>query len=252
MDCERQEGTELNKFQIYPAIDLRGGKCVRLFQGDYNQETIYGDSPVEMAKKFRDAGAEWLHMVDLDGAKDGRRINDAVVIESAALGLKVQVGGGIRSREDIAHYLDNGVERVIIGSLAIREPDLVVGFIKEFGAERIVIGIDAKDGLAATEGWTETSVQPASDVARFFVSKGARHFIYTDIATDGTLAGPNIEANKQLVEDGSAEVIVSGGIGSLQDVKNVKAAAGSSSIAGVIIGKAIYEERFTLEEALSC
>ncbi|MFD1032108.1 1-(5-phosphoribosyl)-5-[(5-phosphoribosylamino)methylideneamino]imidazole-4-carboxamide isomerase [Metaplanococcus flavidus] len=242
----------MSKFQLYPAIDLRDGKCVRLFQGDYNQETIYGDSPVEMAKKFADAGAEWLHMVDLDGAKDGHRVNEGVVIDAARLGLKVQVGGGIRTRGDIAHYLDNGVSRVIIGSLAIREPEIVVGFIEEFGAERIVIGIDAKDGMAATEGWTETSVQPATEVAKYFVSKGARHFIYTDIATDGTLAGPNIKANQQLVKEGTAEVIVSGGIGSLEDVKNVKAAAGSSAIAGVIIGKALYEERFTLEEALSC
>lgn len=208
--------------------------------------------PWRWQKKFADAGAEWLHMVDLDGAKDGRRINDGVVIDAAKLGLKVQVGGGIRTREDIAHYLDNGVARVIIGSLAIREPDMVVGFIEEFGADRIVIGIDAKDGMAATEGWTETSVKPAAEVARFFVSKGARHFIYTDIATDGTLAGPNIKANQQLVEDGTAEVIVSGGIGSLEDVRNVKVAGSSSAIAGVIIGKALYEERFTLEEALSC
>ena len=242
----------MSKFQIYPAIDLRGGKCVRLFQGDYSQETVYGDSPVDMAKKFADAGAEWLHMVDLDGAKEGQRVNDGVVIDAAKLDLKVQVGGGIRTREDIAHYLDNGVSRVIIGSLAIREPEMVVGFIEEFGADRIVIGIDAKDGLAATEGWTETSVQPASEVARFFVSKGARHFIYTDIATDGTLAGPNIEANQQLVENGTAEVIVSGGIGSLEDVRNVKAASTASSIGGVIIGKALYENRFSLEEALSC
>lgn len=242
----------MSEFQIYPAIDLRDGKCVRLFQGDYAQETIYGDSPVEMAKQFADAGAEWLHMVDLDGAKDGRRINDEAVIEAAKLGLNVQVGGGIRTREDIAHYLENGVARVIIGSLAIREPEMVVGFIEEFGADRIVIGIDAKDGMAATEGWTETSVQPASEVARYFVSKGARHFIYTDIATDGTLAGPNIQANQQLVEDGTAEVIVSGGIGSIEDVKNVRAASAESSIRGVIIGKALYEKRFSLEEALSC
>lgn len=242
----------MSNFQIYPAIDLRGGKCVRLLQGDYSQETIYGDSPVEMAKKFADAGAEWLHMVDLDGAKDGHRVNDGAVIDAAKLGMKVQVGGGIRTREDIAHYLENGVSRVIIGSLAIREPDKVVGFIEEFGADRIVIGIDAKNGMAATEGWTETSVQPASEVARFFVSKGARHFIYTDIATDGTLAGPNIEANRQLVDDGTAEVIVSGGIGTLEDVRNVKAASGNSAINGVIIGKALYENRFSLEEALSC
>lgn len=241
----------MGKFQLYPAIDLRGGKCVRLFQGDYAQETVYGDSPVEVAKKFMDAGAEWIHMVDLDGAKDGVRINDGVVIEAAKLGASIQVGGGIRTRGDIEHYLTNGVSRVIIGSLAIREPELVVSFIEEFGPERIVIGIDAKNGMAATEGWTETSIQPASEVAAYFASKGAKHFIYTDIATDGTLAGPNIEANKNLV-GGDAEIIVSGGIGSLDDVRNVKKASADSRIAGVIIGKALYENRFTLEEALSC
>lgn len=242
----------MTEFQIYPAIDLRDGKCVRLFQGDYAQETIYGDSPVEMARTFVEGGAQWIHMVDLDGAKDGVRINDQVVIEAAKLGAKVQVGGGIRTREDIEHYLSNGVERVIIGSLAIRNPELAVSFIEEFGADRIVIGIDAKNGMAATEGWIETSGQAATEVATYFASKGAKHFIYTDIATDGTLAGPNIEANKALADSEEAQVIVSGGIGSLEDVRNVKKASAHSNIAGVIIGKALYEKRFTLEEALSC
>lgn len=242
----------MTEFQIYPAIDLRDGKCVRLFQGDYAQETIYGDSPVEMARTFVEGGAQWIHMVDLDGAKDGVRINDQVVIEAAKLGAKVQVGGGIRTREDIEHYLSNGVERVIIGSLAIRNPELAVSFIEEFGADRIVIGIDAKNGMAATEGWIETSGQAATEVATYFASKGAKHFIYTDIATDGTLAGPNIEANKALADSEEAQVIVSGGIGSLEDVRNVKRASAHSNIAGVIIGKALYEKRFTLEEALSC
>ena len=150
------------------------------FQGDYAQETIYGDSPVEMAKQFAAAGAEWIHMVDLDGAKDGVRINDQAVIEAAKLPVNVQIGGGIRTREDIEHYLSNGISRVIIGSLAIRNPELVVSFIEEFGAEKIVIGIDAKNGMAATEGWIETSGQSAQDVASFFVSKGAKHFIYTE------------------------------------------------------------------------
>lgn len=242
----------MTNFQIYPAIDLRDGKCVRLFQGDYAQETIYGDSPVDMAKKFVEAGAQWIHMVDLDGAKDGVRINDQVVIEAAKLGAKVQVGGGIRTREDIQHYLSNGVARVIIGSLAIRNPELAVSFIEEFGADRIVIGIDAKNGMAATEGWIETSGLAATEVANYFASKGAKHFIYTDIATDGTLAGPNIKANQALVEAEDAQVIVSGGIGSLEDIRNVKQASSDSNIAGVIIGKALYENRFTLEEALSC
>ncbi|HSI66680.1 MAG TPA: 1-(5-phosphoribosyl)-5-[(5-phosphoribosylamino)methylideneamino]imidazole-4-carboxamide isomerase [Planococcus sp. (in: firmicutes)] len=242
----------MTNFQLYPAIDMRNGKCVRLFQGDYAQETIYGDSPFDMAKQFADAGAEWIHMVDLDGAKAGSRVNDQYVIEAAKLPVKIQVGGGIRTREDIEYYLSNGISRVIIGSMAIRNPELAVDFLEEFGAEHIVIGIDAKNGMAATEGWISTSGKSARDVAEYFVSKGAKHFIYTDIATDGTLAGPNIEANRQLVAGNAAEVIVSGGIGTLDDVKKVKQAAGESNIAGVIIGKALYENRFTLKEALEC
>lgn len=242
----------MEKFQVYPAIDVRGGNCVRLFQGDYGQETVYGDSPADMAKSFAEAGAEWIHMVDLDGAKDGRRINSEAILTAAKFGAKVQIGGGIRTREDVAFYLDNGISRVIIGSLAIREPETAAALIEEFGADRIVIGIDAKDGMAATEGWLETSSSPASEVAAYFVSKGARHFIYTDISTDGTLQGPNIEANRQLVDSPEANVIVSGGIGSIGDIRRVKQAAGDSAISGVIIGKALYEKRFTLEEALSC
>lgn len=242
----------MEKFQVYPAIDVRGGKCVRLFQGDYAQETVYADSPAEMAKSFVEAGANWIHIVDLDGARDGQRINSAAILEAAKQGARVQVGGGIRSREGAAYYLDNGVTRVIIGSLAIREPELTVGLIEEFGADRIVIGIDAKNGMAATEGWLETSERPAPEVADFFASKGARHFIYTDISTDGTLMGPNIEANRELVGHEGAQVIVSGGIGSLDDIRRVKEAAADSAISGVIVGKALYEKRFTLEEALSC
>lgn len=242
----------MEKFQVYPAIDVRGGKCVRLFQGDYAQETVYADSPAAMAESFVEAGAEWIHIVDLDGARDGQRINSAPILEAAKQGARVQVGGGIRSREDAAYYLDNGVTRVIIGSLAIREPELTAGLIEEFGADRIVIGIDAKNGMAATEGWLETSERPASEVAEFFASKGARHFIYTDISTDGTLMGPNIEANRELVAREDVQVIVSGGIGSLDDIRRVKRAAADSAISGIIVGKALYEKRFTLEEALSC
>ena len=143
----------MSSIQIFPAIDMRGGKCVRLFKGDYAQETVYADSPFEMAKSFANAGASYVHMVDLDGAKDGERTHAKEVIRVAKeLPLKVQIGGGIRSEEDVRFYLENGVNRVIIGSLGIREPELVKGFIKEFGSERIVIGLDAKDGMVATHG----------------------------------------------------------------------------------------------------
>lgn len=237
--------------QIYPAIDMRGGKCVRLYKGDYDQETVYADSPFDMAKQFADAGASFVHMVDLDGAKDGERVHAADVIRVAKeLPVKVQIGGGIRSMEDVRFYLENGIDRVIIGSLAIREPELVASFIEQFGADRIVIGLDAKDGMVATHGWIETSDQKATDVGKYFVERGAKHFIFTDIATDGTLQGPNIAANKELAAATGAEIIVSGGMSSLEDIQAVKAASNDSTIGGVIIGKALYTGRFTLEEAL--
>ena len=241
----------MTAIQIFPAIDMRGGKCVRLFKGDYAQETIYGDSPFDMAKSFADAGATFIHMVDLDGAKDGERVHAKDVVRVAKeLPLRVQIGGGIRTEEDVAFYLDQGVDRVIIGSLAIREPELVASFIEKYGAERIVIGLDAKDGMVATHGWVETSNQTAIEVGQYFANKGAKHFIFTDIATDGTLQGPNIEANEALARATGANIIVSGGMSSLADIQAVKEAAKTTTIAGVIIGKALYTGQFTLEEAL--
>lgn len=241
----------MTAIQIYPAIDMRGGKCVRLYKGDYAQETVYADSPFEMAKAFSDAGATFVHMVDLDGAKDGERVHAKDVIRVAKeLPLKVQIGGGIRTEDDVRFYLENGVDRVIIGSLAIRERELVASFIEKFGAERIVIGLDAKDGMVATHGWLETSDQKATDVGRYFAERGAKYFIFTDIATDGTLQGPNIAANEQLASATGAEIIVSGGMSSLEDIQAVKTASEQSTIGGVIIGKALYTGRFTLEEAL--
>ncbi|EPD50621.1 1-(5-phosphoribosyl)-5-[(5-phosphoribosylamino)methylideneamino]imidazole-4-carboxamide isomerase [Paenisporosarcina sp. HGH0030] len=237
--------------ELFPAIDMRGGKCVRLFKGDYNQETVYAESPFEMAKTFACQGAKWIHMVDLDGAKDGKRIHDKDVIRAATeLGVNVQIGGGIRTEEDVKYYLDNGVARVIIGSLAIQQPELAVSIIQRFGAEKIVIGLDAKEGMVATHGWLETSSKSAIEVGQYFATHGAKTFIFTDIATDGTLSGPNILANELLAEATGAEVIVSGGISSLSDVKKVAKAAAGSKIGGVIIGKALYENRFTLPEAL--
>ena len=143
-------------FIIYPAIDMRGGKCVRLLQGDYGKETVYGDSPFDMAKQFADAGASWIHMVDLDGAKDGQRVNDRFVIQAAKeLGVKVQIGGGIRTEKDIVHYLENGISRVILGSVAVSDPDFAIEMIKKYGAQ-IAIGLDAKNGYVATHGWLNT------------------------------------------------------------------------------------------------
>ncbi|TQR06113.1 1-(5-phosphoribosyl)-5-[(5-phosphoribosylamino)methylideneamino]imidazole-4-carboxamide isomerase [Psychrobacillus soli] len=241
----------MTSIQVYPAIDMKGGKCVRLYQGDYEQETIYGDSPFDMAKKFADEGATWIHLVDLDGAKDGEKIHANEVIRIAKeLPVSVQIGGGIRSKEDVSYYLNNGVTRVIIGSLAISEPELVAQILEEFGGDRIVIGLDAKDGMVATHGWLETSSQSAIEVGQYFASKGAKHVIFTDIATDGTLQGPNLEANKELAEATGLSVIVSGGISSLEDLGEVAKLAKDTTVRGVITGKALYNNRFTLTEAL--
>lgn len=241
----------MSSIQVYPAIDMKGGKCVRLYQGDYDQETIYGDSPFEMAKKFANEGATWIHLVDLDGAKDGAKIHANEVIRIAnELPVKVQIGGGIRSKEDVSYYLDNGVSRVIIGSLAISQPELVAELIEEYGGDRIVIGLDAKDGMVATHGWLETSGKSAVEVGQYFASKGAKHVIFTDIATDGTLQGPNLKANKELAEATGLSIIVSGGISSLEDIGAVAELAKISSVSGVITGKALYNNRFTLSDAL--
>lgn len=241
----------MTSIQVYPAIDMKGGKCVRLYQGDYEQETVYGDSPFDMAKKFVAEGANWIHLVDLDGAKDGEKIHAQEVIRIATeLPVKVQIGGGIRSKEDVRFYLENGVSRVIIGSLAIAQPELVADLIEEFGGDRIVIGLDAKDGMVATHGWLETSTQSAVEVGQFFASKGAKHVIFTDIATDGTLQGPNLAANKELADATGLSIIVSGGISSLEDIAEVAKLAQNSTVSGVITGKALYNNRFTLSEAL--
>ena len=233
-------------FTIYPAIDMRGGNCVRLLQGDYNQETVYGDSPFDMASQFAETGAQWIHMVDLDGAKDGKRVNDRFVIQAAKeLKANVQIGGGIRTEADILHYLENGVDRVIIGSIAVSNPEFATQMIRKYGA-KIAVGIDAKDGFVATHGWLDTSKVRAVELGKRFADAGAETFIFTDIATDGTLAGPNIQAVLEMQEATGKTVIASGGVSSLADLK----AIASKGISGAIVGKALYENRFTLAEAL--
>ncbi|MGI8385262.1 1-(5-phosphoribosyl)-5-[(5-phosphoribosylamino)methylideneamino]imidazole-4-carboxamide isomerase [Robertmurraya sp. P23] len=236
-------------FTIYPAIDMRGGKCVRLLQGDYNQETVYGDSPFDMAKSFADAGAEWIHMVDLDGAKDGKRVNDRFVIEAAQkLDAKVQIGGGIRTEEDILHYLNNGVSRVIIGSVAVSNPEFAIEMIQKYGA-KIAIGLDAKDGYVATHGWLDTSSVTAVELGKRLAEAGAETFIFTDIATDGMLSGPNLLAVEKLGVETGKSVIASGGVSELADLRALKELVGKG-VSGAIVGKAIYEGRFSVPEAL--
>ncbi|MBE4906994.1 1-(5-phosphoribosyl)-5-[(5-phosphoribosylamino)methylideneamino]imidazole-4-carboxamide isomerase [Bacillus luteolus] len=239
----------MSSFSIYPAIDMRGGKCVRLIQGDYNQETVYGDSPFEMAQLFASDGAEWIHMVDLDGAKQGQRVNDQYVLEVAKkLNVKVQIGGGIRTLEDVAYYIENGVDRVILGSAAISNPDFVKEMLKRYGA-KIAIGIDAKDGYVATEGWLNTSSIKATDLGIELAQAGAETFIFTDIATDGMLSGPNIDAVVTMAEATGKEVIASGGVSSLADLVQLSKFA-QSGVGGAIVGKALYTNMFTVSEAI--
>ncbi|MCM3585139.1 1-(5-phosphoribosyl)-5-[(5-phosphoribosylamino)methylideneamino]imidazole-4-carboxamide isomerase [Mesobacillus maritimus] len=236
-------------FIIYPAIDMRGGKCVRLLQGDYGKETVYGDSPFDMAKSFVEAGAEWIHMVDLDGARDGKRVNDTYVIKAAQeLNAKVQIGGGIRSEADIAHYLENGVSRVIIGSIAVSNPEFAEEMVRKYPG-KIAIGIDAKDRYVATHGWISTSEVKAVDLGKRFADAGAETFIFTDIATDGMLSGPNLEAIQLMAEETGKDVIASGGVSQLEDLLALQKLE-DKGVAGAIVGKAIYEGRFTVQEAL--
>jgi phosphoribosylformimino-5-aminoimidazole carboxamide ribotide isomerase len=239
----------MSEFIIYPAIDMRGGKCVRLIQGDYAKETVYGDSPYEMARVFADKGAKWIHMVDLDGAKAGKRVNDNHVLEVAEkLNVNVQIGGGIRTEEDVEYYLSNGVSRVILGSSAISNPDFVKKMLVKYGS-KIAIGIDAKDGYVSTEGWIETSTVKAADLGVELAAAGAEVFIFTDIATDGMLSGPNIEAVREMAKATGKDVIASGGVSSLNDLVEL-AAFQKEGVAGAIVGKALYTNQFDLAQAL--
>ncbi|KGA97553.1 1-(5-phosphoribosyl)-5-[(5-phosphoribosylamino)methylideneamino] imidazole-4-carboxamide isomerase [Alkalihalobacillus alcalophilus ATCC 27647 = CGMCC 1.3604] len=241
----------MSDFIIYPAIDMRDGKCVRLVQGDYNQETIYGDSPFEMAKSFAEAGAKWIHMVDLDGAKAKKRVNHEFVIRVAQeLDVSVQIGGGIRTAEDVAFYLEAGVDRVILGSVAVQNPAFTKEMLAKYGGDKIVIGIDARDGYVATEGWLETSSVKAEELGKELARFGAEVFIFTDISRDGMLSGPNTEAIVTLAKATGKEVIASGGVSNLKDLQELRASS-ADGVAGAIVGKALYTNQFTLAEALT-
>lgn len=232
---------------IYPAIDIKNGKCVRLVQGLADQETVYGDNPAEMATRWVDAGAEYIHVVDLDGAFDGKGKNGVAIraIVKAAGSIPIQVGGGIRTLDDIQQRLDWGVARVIIGSAAISNPEMVEKAAKQF-PEQIVAGIDAKDGLVAVHGWVDVSDLPAIDLAKKLYAMGVRTCVYTDISKDGMLTGPNIEATVALKSESGMDVIASGGIGTLDDLRDLNA----QGISGAIVGKALYNGNVTLAECL--
>jgi phosphoribosylformimino-5-aminoimidazole carboxamide ribotide isomerase len=232
--------------KLYPAVDIKDGKCVRLLQGRFDAITAYGDDPVAMAVKWAEMGAQALHVVDLDGARSGTAGNRRQILAMArAVSIPVQTGGGVRTLEDVKELLSGGLARVILGTSAVRRPEMVRAALKAYG-ERIIIGIDAKDGFVAVEGWESGSDREAVAFAREMAALGARTVIYTDIATDGTLAGPNVPAMREMVEKSGMDVIASGGVGSIADLLALR----DTGAAGAITGKAIYTGAIDLRAAL--
>ncbi len=244
-------------FTLFPAIDLRHGRCVRLKQGDPHAETIFSDDPAAMARHWADQGASWLHVVNLDGA-----FGDASTPEAAlpinlqrlrqirtAMDLPIQFGGGIRTLADIALALELGATRVVLGTVAVKNPGMVSEALARFGPERIVVGIDARQGLVATHGWLDTSEVRAVDLARAMKEAGVLRTVYTDISRDGMLTGVNVAASVELARASGLRVIASGGVGSLDDIRALLDHE-ADGIEGVIIGQALYTEQLTLREAL--
>ena len=232
---------------IFPAIDIKNGQCVRLFQGDFNTVEQVAADPVETARGFEACGAKYLHMVDLDGAKDAVPKNREIFLEVAAkTGLKVEVGGGIRNLNLVEDYLTHGIDRVILGSAAVKDPAFVKAAIKEYGGERIVVGIDAKNEMVAVEGWLDAGSVHYIDLAKEMVKIGVKYIIFTDIAKDGTLAGPNLEQLSALRNAADCKIVASGGIHTLSDIT----ALGKMGLYGAICGKSLYKGTLDLREAI--
>ena len=231
---------------ILPAIDIKDGNCVRLQKGDYATAHKVADSPYETAKRFKDAGAEWMHMVDLDGAKDAKLINADLIADVAkSSGLLVEVGGGIRSMEAVAYYLSRGVNRVILGSAAVKDPQLVIDAVNAFG-DQIAVGIDAKNGMVQAEGWLDNSDIHYIELAKRMEDVGVRTIIFTDIDRDGMLSGPNLKQLDDLVHEVSCNIIASGGVTVLKDILNLT----ELDIYGAICGKSIYSGTLDLKQAI--
>ena len=239
----------VKNMDVIPAIDILDGRCVRLYQGDYQQSEVFGEDPVEVAQRWYSQGAKYLHVVDLDGARDGKPKN-LKVIEAIArsIPIRVQMGGGLRDRESIVLVLNSGVSRVILGTAAVENSQLIADICAEF-PEQIMIGIDARDGKVATRGWLTTSEVMAVDLAKRMTSVGIAGIIYTDIHRDGTMQGPNIEALRQLAENVDVPVIASGGISSITDLLNLLSLE-SIGVKGAIVGRAIYTGDIQLREAI--
>ena len=234
--------------KLYPAIDIKNGQCVRLKQGQIEDILVYSNSPVGVAKKWEDSGASFIHLVDLDGALVGHSVNDDVIREIAStVKIPIQVGGGIRTIKDIEHKLNLGVTRVILGTKAVENPMFIKEVIHCFGADKIVIGIDAKSGMVAIQGWEKLSNYNAVSLAIEMKEFGVKTIIYTDISKDGMLQGPNIEHTKEMVESTGLNIIASGGVSSMMDLE----ALNNINVEGAVIGKALYENHIDLKQAVS-
>ena len=236
---------------IYPAIDLRQGRCVRLRQGDAQAETVFAADPVDAARRWVDEGAEWLHLVNLDGALGESGATNLAALERvlAAVKVPVQFGGGMRSIEDVRRILAMGVRRVILGTVAVRQPEVVNEALAAFGPERVCVGIDARDGQVAINGWIETSEVSAVALAQAMAAAGVRHVIYTDVSRDGMLSGVNVAATRDLARASGLQVIASGGVASIEDIRALRACA-PDGVAGVIVGMALYTGALHLGDAL--
>lgn len=234
--------------EIIPAIDLRGGNCVRLYQGDYAQETVFSANPLAVAERWQAEGAQRLHIVDLDGAHSGNPANLAAITAiTRRLHIPVQVGGGIRSVDTAAALLDAGAARIVVGTAAVANPDLVAGLCQRFGGERVVVALDARDGLVAIRGWTETSAITATELARRMANLGVLRLLYTDISRDGTLEEPNYDATAALVRDSGLRVLAAGGVGAATHIAQLARTGAEAAI----IGRALYTGDITLAAALA-
>jgi len=235
---------------LYPAIDIRGGRAVRLLQGDYARETAYDADPVDAAKRWADEGAEFLHVVDLDGAKAGTLRNlEAIERIAAAVECPIQVGGGLRDADSVAAVLDAGANRVVIGTAALRDPDLLATLLATHG-ERVVVSVDARDGKVSLAGWTETSDLDVAAAVAELSSRGASRFLCTAIEVDGTMGGPAIGELERIAAATEAWVIASGGVGGLADLEAL-AGLPAENVEGAIVGRALYERRFTVAEGIA-
>ena len=231
--------------EVIPAIDILDGKCVRLFQGDYDKETVFSDYPIDIAKRWESYGAQRLHLIDLDGAKNGKPINQSTIVEiSQSVDIPIQVGGGIRDFRTVEKYIQDGIDRVIVGTAAVRDPDLISKTIEIFGEESVMVSIDAKDGVVAVDGWIKSSKISVFDLMDDIVDTGLKRFMYTDISRDGTLSEPNYGSIEDMLEYSPMKMLAAGGISSIDDLNKLKIIG----VEGAIVGRAIYTGDIVLSE----